>query len=309
MKKLKINIIFLTLFSTHLVFQISAQTEAGYRLYKFNALVLNPAQAGSNDFSDVSILGSNYWVGIQGAPRTITASGNLKVAENFGLGIAVIKDQIGPIQAKSINFSGAYHLKLNKDWKLSTGLKITAMEQNVLLADLLITEQNDPDMQQNLTTGLAYNAGFGFLLYSKKFYLGGSLPRVTSIKYARMDMSNFIDKKGGYIVYGGANIKARENFEIRPSAISYFGYGGGLNLDLNGVCTVNKIFDFGLSYQLKGSIGTILGLTVKDKFYIGYTYSYPVNKLNTVSTQSHELALRMMLKKRLSSADSPRFFN
>jgi type IX secretion system PorP/SprF family membrane protein len=229
--------------------------------------------------------------------------------KNFGIGVSVIKDQVGPLQSNSLNFSGAYHLRLNNSWKFSTGLKLTAMEQNVILSELTTTQSDDPDMQENLTTGLTYNAGFGFLLYSSKLFLGASLPRVASIKYSRVDMTNFVDKKGGCIVYAGGNVKIKEKLDFRPSAITYFGYGGPLNLDLNASFTIHKKYDFGISYQLRGSLGAILGMNIKDKFYVGYTYVYPLSQLNTVSTQSHELALRFMFKKPLSSADSPRFFN
>jgi type IX secretion system PorP/SprF family membrane protein len=290
-------------------FCVTAQTDPGYKLYRFNALVLNPAQAGANEYSDVSVLGAQYWVGVPGAPQTASASGNFKVMDNFGIGAAVIKDQTGPVISNSINLMGAYHLKLNKNWKFSAGLKLSAIEHNVLLANLATTEQNDPDMQENLTTGLSYNAGFGFLVYSKKFYVGASVPRVAAMRFDRMDMSNFIDKKGGYIAYAGSDLRINDKLQFRPSLMTYFGYGGPLNLDLNAIFTANRKFDFGLNYQLKGSLGAIIGLSVKEKFYVGYSYGYPMNRLNTVSVQSHELALRMMFGKKVVTADSPRFFN
>jgi hypothetical protein len=57
-------------------FCVASQTDPGYKLYRFNALVLNPAQAGANEYSDVSVLGAQYWVGVPGAPQTASASGN-----------------------------------------------------------------------------------------------------------------------------------------------------------------------------------------------------------------------------------------
>lgn len=309
MKKANKISILIVFFGFLLYSSCVAQTDPGYRLYRFNSLILNPAQAGSNDFSDISVLGASYWLGVRGAPKTLTISGNLNLIENFGLGVSVIGDQIGPVQNTSLNFSGSYHLKLNDNWKLSTGLKLSAMQQNVLLSELYTAEQNDPDMIQNLSTGLSYNSGFGFLVYSKRIFIGAVIPRLATINYTRINMANFVDKKGGYIAYSGVNIKISENFEFRPSLVSYFAYGGPLNLDINSTCTFNKKFDLGLSYQLNGSVGVVLGLNINNQFYFGYNYSYPVNKLNTVSLQSHELAIRMMFKKPLVTADSPRFFN
>ena len=287
----------------------NAQNDPSFKQYRFNALTLNPAQAGANDYSDISVLGSQYWVGMPGAPQTATISGNFHVFDNFGMGASIVADEVGPVQSTSVNLVGAYHLKLNNKWKFSTGLKLTGMNQNVMLSELHTTDPGDPDMVQYLTTGLSFNAGFGFLLYSKKFYVGFSKPRVTAFRFNRMDMSMYVDNKSGYISYAGADLKLNSRLEIRPSVMTMYGYGGPLNLDLNVLFTANKLIDFGATYHLKGSVGAIIGLNVKDKLYIGYSYAYPVNKMNRVSVQSHELAIRLKLNKTNKKADSPRFFN
>ena len=122
-------------------------------------------------------------------------------------------------------------------------------------------------------------------------------------------MSNFIDKKNGFIAYGGANLAINENFELRPSLLGLVGYGGPALIDLNVVGTIKNLIDVGLTYQWKGNIGALLGINIKDKLVIGYSYSYPINNMRTVSIQSHELAIRMKFNKKLKTGDSPRFFN
>ena len=286
-----------------------SQTLPAFRQYRFNALVLNPAQAGANDYSDVSVMGTQYWVGMPGAPQTATVSGNYKAFDNFGVGAAFIADQTGPVHATSFDLMGAYHLKLSENWKLSAGLKISALNHTVLSSELETYSAIDPDMMENLSTGLSYNAGFGFLAYSKKLFVGLSMPRVASLRFDRMNMTNFIDKKGGIIAYGGANFSINENFDLRPSLLGLVGYGGPALIDLNVVATIKNLIDVGLTYQWKGNIGALLGINIKDKFVIGYSYSYPINSMRTVSIQSHELALRMKFNKKLKTGDSPRFFN
>jgi type IX secretion system PorP/SprF family membrane protein len=288
---------------------VMAQNVPGFRQYRFNALVLNPAQAGSNDFSDVSVMGTQYWVGMPGAPQTGTISGNFKVFDNFGVGAAVIADQTGPVNSTNVDLMGAYHLKLGQKWKLSAGLKLSAINHSVVTSELATYTSNDPDMMENLSTGLSYNAGFGFLAYSKNFFIGASLPRVASLRFDRMDMSTFVDDKGGYLAYGGGVFKINEQFELRPSLLGLFGYGGPAVIDLNVVSTIKNLIDVGLTYQWKGNVGAILGINIQDKLFVGYSYSYPVNNMNRVSIQSHEIALRLKFNKKINSADSPRFFN
>jgi hypothetical protein len=124
-----------------------------------------------------------------------------------------------------------------------------------------------------------------------------------------MDMSTFVDDKGGYLAYGGGVFKINEQFELRPSLLGLFGYGGPAVIDLNVVSTIKNLIDVGLTYQWKGNVGAILGINIQDKLFVGYSYSYPVNNMNRVSIQSHEIALRLKFNKKINSADSPRFFN
>lgn len=309
MKKYSIYGLFVCIVSLAINNSISAQVDPSYRQYRFNALVLNPAHAGSNEYSDVSVLGSQYWVGMPGAPQTATISGNFKVMDNFGIGATVVADESGPVHSTNVSLVGAYHLKLSNKWKFSTGLKLSAINHNVLTSELQTSQSSDPDMQENLSTGLSFNAGFGFLVYSKKLYFGFSKPRVGNLRFNRMDMGAYIDKKSGYIAYSGADLKISETVEFRPSVMALFGHGGPLSLDMNAVFTMNNLLDLGVTYNFKGSVGAIIGLNIQDKLYIGYSYVYPMNRMNTVSIQSHELGLRLKFGKVKKSGDSPRFFN
>jgi type IX secretion system PorP/SprF family membrane protein len=270
---------------------------------------LNPAQAGANDFSDVSVLGTQYWVGMPGAPQTATISGNFKVFDNFGIGADVISDNTGPAKSTNVDLMGAYHLKLGSKWKLSAGLKLSAINHSVITSELATYTSDDPDMMEDLSTGLSFNAGFGFLAYSKNLFVGFSMPRVASLRFDRMDMSNFVDDKGGYLAYGGGVININDQFQLRPSLLGLFGYGGPAVIDLNVTSTIKNLIDLGVSYQWKGNIGAIIGINIKEKIFVGYSYFYPINSLNRVSIQSHELALRLKFNKKIKTADSPRFFN
>ena len=82
-------------------------------------------------------------------------------------------------------------------------------------------------------------------------------------------------------------------------------------LDIASVFTYAKKLDLGLSYQLLGSIGAVVGLEINKTLYIGYAYSYPTSALSSFTSQSHELALRIRFGKSKSTFgfQNPRFFN
>ncbi len=304
----KINNIILT-FGVMLVgYQAQAQ-DPNYRQNQFNALMLNPAQAGANSYNDISTLANTQWTGLRGAPKTMTLSGNFNILKNFGLGVSLLQDELGPVKSTQFAVNGAYHLKLNQNWRLSAGIRAIAGNTTVNLLDLNTNVPMDPDMLSNMSTGLQFNAGFGFLLYHKNFYLGFSQPRVGDTYFQDRDMGLYVDTKGGYVGYMGGNIKLGSAWTLRPNAVARQMKGLPLTLDMNMIVTHKIGFDFGLSYQLNSAIGGILGYDFGNKFYLGYAYSFPLSSLNTVAIQSHEIALRYKFNNNASRCQGPRFFN
>jgi type IX secretion system PorP/SprF family membrane protein len=271
--------------------------------------MLNPAQAGANSYNDITTLANTQWTGLRGAPKTMTLSGNFNILKNFGLGVTLLQDELGPVKSTQFAVNGAYHLKLNKDWRLSMGLRAIAGNTIVNLLDLNTNVPMDPDMLSNMTTGIQFNAGFGFLLYHKNFYLGFSQPRVGETYFKDRNMNMFVDTKGGYVGYMGGNIKLGPVLTLRPNAVARHMEGLPLTLDMNMILSHKIGLDFGLSYQLNSAVGAILGYDFNSKFYLGYSYTYPVSNMNTVSIQSHELALRYKFNNSASRCQGPRFFN
>ena len=178
----------------------------------------------------------------------------------------------------------------------------------VNLGELVTIDPNDPYMKGILRTGINFNAGFGGLIYSKKFYAGYSMPNVAKTNFLNRNMTNFVDTRFGHIAYAGGTFALNENVDIRPNAVFRSIKGTPFNLDLNTVFTFNKNFDFGISCQVKSSIGAIVGLQMRDHLYLAYSYSFPTNKLNQVTIQSHELALRYRIINKSDRSVNPRYF-
>ena len=282
--------------------------DPNFRLNQFNSLLLNPAQAGANSYSDVSVLGVSQWNSLPGAPRTAAFSGNFKMGDNFGMGAAFMQDELGPVKSFNISINAAYHLKLSRKWRLSVGLKGIMGNTTVALQDLDVVD-SDPDMMTNLNSGLSFNGGYGVLLYSKKVYFGYSQPRVAAIAFQDRNMSSFVDTKGGHIGYFGTDLPMGASWKWRPNVVARYIPTLPLVMDINSIFTAKGGFDIGVTYQLNSSIGAMIGFDVKKKFYIGYSYSFPLRQLSSITNQTHELGLRYMFNKSNSSYQGPRFFN
>jgi len=111
------------LFGILLLASANAQQLPQYTQYMLNEFAINPAVAGKEEFADVRSNNRYQWVGITDAPRTymLTVHGPMKL-KNMGLGMNLFTDIVGPTRRVGLNFSYAYHIKLNEETKVSLGL-------------------------------------------------------------------------------------------------------------------------------------------------------------------------------------------
>lgn len=304
----KFEFIVVTIGLLHTSFAIS-QADPSFRRNQFTALMVNPAQAGSSQTNTVSLLASKSYVGFTGAPRTIAGLGNFKLSDNIGLGVSAFNDQIGPINTTRAMVDLAYHLKINTNWKLSVGLRGTANSINIDLPSLTTTQLQDPHMQSVLSSGTSFDAGWGLLFYSKNIYLGLSQPRLMNTKFINANVTDYVQGKS-FVSYIGGDVSLAKTWSFRPVLMLRYVQSLPIFLDLSTTFTYKEIFDMGLNYQYNSNFGIILGHDLNKKLYLGYNYSYPITALNRISSQSHELVLRLKLNKNSSGKfQGPRFFN
>ena len=80
--------------------------------YLFNALVFNPAYAGSNDHLSVNLIHRQQWVGLEGAPLTQSLTVHSPVKnERTGVGLSIVNDVIGAGGATEVQASYAYRFQ------------------------------------------------------------------------------------------------------------------------------------------------------------------------------------------------------
>ena len=155
---------------------VFGQQDAQYTQYMYNMNVLNPAYAGSRGNLSIGILGRTQWVGIEGAPRTLTFSLNSPVGKKVGLGLSAIADKHGPVNEQNLYADFSYTLQTSEIGRLAFGIKAGA---SFLDVNLLSLNPNDPEFSNTLSNNVneVYpNIGVGAYYYTDRFYLGLSVP-------------------------------------------------------------------------------------------------------------------------------------
>lgn len=289
---------------------VYSQQDAQYTQYMYNMNVLNPAYAGSQGTLSIGLLGRTQWVGIDGAPKTITASIHSPINNNIGLGFSVIADKIGPLKEQNVFADFSYTLQTSENSNLAFGVKggFSFLDANLSLLDLGDGASDDlfTDNDLNKTTA---NFGAGAFFYTDRFYLGISMPNM--LKSLHFKRKNGVIYKAledmHYFITSGIVFDASDNLKLKPSVMLKAVKGSPLSIDLSGNALINNQFEVGLSWRVDDSVSAMFNVLVSESARIGYAYDYTLSNLGDFNSGSHEVFLLFTIS---NSKDglSPRFF-
>ncbi len=299
MKNMKLLLRVCTLLFTVVVF---GQQDTQYTQYMYNMNVLNPAYAGSKGVTSIGLLGRTQWVGIEGAPQTLTLSLHSPIANQVGLGFSIIHDEIGPVKEDNVYADFSYTVNTSLEGRLAFGLKA-----GVTFLGVRELTTVDPDPLNEPINIATPNFGAGIFYYTQKFYMGLSVPNFLETHHLEKDMqSSSASEKAHFFLTSGYVFEINDNLKLKPSAMIKATSGAPLSVDLSANILIHDKFEFGLSHRLDDSISAMVGVSINENFRMGYAYDKTVSNLEKFNTGSHELLLLFDFNRR--NIKSPRFF-
>ncbi len=286
------------------------QQDPQYTHYMYNMNVINPAYAGSKGTLSIGVLGRTQWVGIDGAPRTITGNIHAPVGRNLGLGLSIIADEIGPVKEQNVFADVSYTIQTSEVGNLAFGLKGGFSFFNGDLASLLTpdgTTGEDPLLNSDLNETFP-NIGAGVYYYTDNFYIGASVPNILETEhFDNLDAAKASEKMHGFLTAGYV-FELTESVDFKPAAILKATPGSPLSIDLTANFLINQQFEVGLAYRFDDSIDGLVSFLVTDDFRIGYSYDYTLTDLQEFNSGSHEIFLQYDVNLSRKNLKSPRFF-
>jgi type IX secretion system PorP/SprF family membrane protein len=305
---------FLTIFVLLVAASSYAQQDSQFTNYMYNTININPAYAGSRGVLSVFGLHRNQWVGLDGAPVTNTFSINSPINNsNFGIGVSIINDRIGPSDENSISIDVSYSVKTSEKYKLSFGIKGTANLLNVDFTKLNIYNPGDVLAQYNVDNRFSPNVGAGVYFHSDKTYFGFSVPNMLETEHFDKDQTSLsaesvASERMHYYFIAGHVIDLNTNIKFKPALLTKIINGAPLQVDMSANFLINDKFTAGLAYRWDAAFSALAGFQISDSWFIGYGYDMEVTKLANYNSGSHEIFLRYELFKNYDKVVSPRFF-
>jgi len=285
----------------------SAQQDPQYTQYMYNMNVVNPAYAGNKEALSLTALYRNQWAGFDDAPVTITFSGHAPVGNNVGLGLSVIKDELGPISETNAYADFSYTLQVGNKAKLALGIKAGATFHDVGLAGLDTQDEGDPFFSQDINNTYP-NIGAGAFLYTDNFYLGLSVPNMLNSVHLDENALMFGSETNHYFATAGYVFQVNDNFKLKPSLMVKSAFNAPTSFDGNLNALFYDKFELGASYRLDDSFSGLVGFQATPTLRIGYAYDAVTSEIKTVAPASHEVILTFDLIFNKKALRSPRYF-
>ncbi|MEI6851737.1 MAG: type IX secretion system membrane protein PorP/SprF [Bacteroidota bacterium] len=305
MKKILIAVILLISIRSY------AQQDPLFSQYMFNKLAVNPGYAGSTEMLSIDLLSRYQWVGIKGAPRTITLSLHSPLRNNhMGLGLYLYGDILGPTTTYGFMGSYAYRIKVGKG-KLCFGLQVGFKYFNF---DWQKMNVQDPDFVfgQQTIKKFTPDANFGIYYYSNKWFAGVSSKDLFQNEsgMATVDGKNtYTQLMRHFYAMAGVNIPVSEKVSFRTSFMGKYVTHAPLQFDFNASFLFNNLFWIGASYRTEKAVIFLTEFRITKTLRIGYSYDMYLGKLMAVNQGSHEIRIGMDFDVFKSRMLTPRYFH
>lgn len=274
-----------------------AQQDPQYTQYMYNMGLINPAYA--TETPAILNLGTLYrtqWVGMEGAPKTLSFFGHTPTGKNIELGFSIVSDNIGEGRQKEDNFSAnvAYVLKMNEKHRLSFGVKagFTTLQTDFSNFKLGNSTISDDAFSENMNRTFA-TIGAGLFYFTDQYYLGFSISNFLSEKHLQRkdDVYGVKTQAAQFYLTGGYVYQINGEFKLKPSFMAKTTGNTPITLDISANVLFKERFEIGVSHRFGDSVSALVNVEVVPNLRVGYAYDYTTSRVSRFNSGSHELML------------------
>ncbi len=263
--------------------------------YVLNPLRINPSYAGSRGGLSVAAFYRQQWVGLNGAPRTMSLELDAPVlSDKLGLGLFVVNDKIGVTRQTEVMTSYAFRISVGNG-TLAMGLGAGLVATNTAWSDLIVLDPGDDYFLIDSKVFVVPDFSFGTYYSGKNYFLSFSIPRLLGYsfdfdknKYSlRVEPGNY-----NYVVNTGYMFPLGAKARMMPSALVSYSPGDRLLYDGSLHFILYDRVWLGATYRSTGSVTALAQFAINNQLKMAYSYDFDFGKLGTYNNGSHEVMLR-----------------
>lgn len=263
--------------------------------YVLNPLRINPSYAGSRGGLSVAAFYRQQWVGLNGAPRTMSLELDAPVlSDKLGLGLFVVNDKIGVTKQTEVMTSYAFRISVGSG-TLALGLGAGLVATNTAWSELIVLDPGDDYFLIDSKVFVVPDFSFGTYYSGKNYFLSFSIPRLLGYSFdfdknrysLRVEPGNY-----NYVVNTGYMFPLGAKARMMPSALVSYSPGDRLLYDGSLHFILYDRVWFGATYRSTGSVTALAQFAINNQLKMAYSYDFDFGKLGTYNNGSHEVMLR-----------------
>ncbi len=272
------------------------QQDPLFTQYAYNKLAFNPAYAGSGERLSLDLITRFQWVGISGAPRTISFNAHTPLKNpRIGIGLNAYRDELGPTVNYGAMAAFAYRIPFHSTtlcFGVQAGFKYMDLNWSLLSPK----DQGDPLLVNQVTNKAVPDVDFGIYYYGKRFYAGLSAKHLLQNQMlvsstAPTDKTSFTKLRRNFYGIAGGAVPLNSNIDFIPSILIKYIQNVPLQADFNLSFLINNLLTLGAAYRTEKALAMLIQVNVGKGFSIGYSYDIWFNTLRSFNSGSHELRI------------------
>lgn len=301
MKKFVPVLLFLLLLTP---FWVSAQQQPQFTHYGFNGMQISPAYAGITNRPEFTSIYRYQWLGYDasfddgGSPRTLLITAHTPVRLlHGGVGVNLMRDQIGNTTVLSAALSYAYHIQIGETGRL--GLGVQGNVNNYKKGNYRAIDANDPSVPFN-SSDTKFDVGAGLWYESEAFYAGGGVTNLLHAQYEFADSANtgagtLLGENHIYVT-AGYNLALTSDLTVTPTMLLKHDTES-FSFDVGGRATYLEKYWVGLNYRHQEAVSALVGVSLFQDNALRVGYALDVTTFNAAAkaATSHEVMLNYRL--------------
>ena len=285
------KVLLILLLPVNLLAQVTPVTSQ----YILNPMTINPAYAGNRGALNIAAFYRRQWVGIAGAPQTMTMAADAPLlSSKLGLGLVIANDKIGVTKETQFMTSYAYRINM-ENGSLSLGLGAGILTTNTAWSDLVVLDPGDEYYLIDSRVFVVPDFSFGVYYTYKNYFAGFSIPRLLGYKFDfnRQKYSPDVNPEQYYYLFNsGYLFELSPKLRFFPSALLTFSPGDKLLYDVNLHFNIMDKIWIGASYRNNRSLTGLCQFSINNQLKVAYSYDFDMGTLGSYSNGSHEIMVR-----------------
>jgi type IX secretion system PorP/SprF family membrane protein len=299
MKRIFYTVILMVTFVSVFREELQAQQHLTYNHYFINPFLYNPSYISPSGYSELYLNYRKQWSGIAGAPVTGTLNLHLPLSYKSGLALTAYQDEAGLIQTTTGLASFSYAVFLGKRitdlHKIGFGISAGYTTSRIKTDEL--DDLQDPVLGNNTSS---LDGQFGIHYQFNRFRMGFAIPRLfnTYIVSEESFTRDGITQIRNTISSIGYDFAITQALSIEP-IVTYRTFEN-LEPQLEAVTSVklSNVGWIGGGYRQNYGALAFLGVSVKEKIKLGYSYEFATQMTDRIGYGSHEVQVVIRLGKK-----------